>query len=958
MSNIDPNVEIDQNAILTVNPLIRPLQAQLVIINEQIDRTFTFYNDIVEPDHKIVGPAGPTIRGPFGQFGFYGQTGITGDRGPTGLTGPYGQPFGLYGPTGWTGYTGYTGHTGHTGHTGPTCTISLRGPVGNRGPRGIYGDTGYTGYTGFTGWTGQTGPTGNTGETGPTGYTGYTGSTGYTGYTGETGPTGYTGPTGPTGYTGYTGETGPTGPTGETGPTGYTGPSGDSGMTGYDNTAYTGPTGYTGYNPNPKGETGDKGPDGPQGSIFLGSTGWTGWTGDIGPTGTINPISGNGPDGVKGLTGHTGYTGYTGPTGYTGYTGPTGYTGYTGHTGPTGQPLYPYGYTGIIGPTGITGVTGSIGYVGSTHGYIGSTGYTGINFTYTLPTTLYVSRDTPGTVTINLQESVPTTGIITYDYLGIESSITVNVEGPQLAPSSILDTITEQPAPDGYYPFLPIATYTQPYGTMETNIIKSGEWTFYTNMHIQFYNIIDGSIATFDLTFGLYYIDPITGLTVFLAQSDINRYTFTPTSIPENLNVCNMSILSDFNIPYDSLMIRYYIRPSLTLATPYVLTFDFDNEISSINSTFPYVYSKRGKVGLTGSTGWTGHRGLSGLTGLTGPTGPPGITVINNLVGTTGQINVNSNVSNYQLSLPEYIYIPGTDENKVRLYQTNTGDYDCNICFNQTVNGTIWKMGAKSNLNNNEFYLDCGGNYPMRWIPDKTVRVYGDVYPVSNTTLTLGTSSAKYANVLTHTFNDISMINKSYDHAEIRIIPSNDGGNGSPYNNILELNSNVSKYNIQYNSNQADRLLSIYPETGDMIQLSQSQITTTNGTPPNVNNGMSIVSHPNSIHNPNSSFITVLNDGLYNIYFSISYICQSYPIKHSIVTFDLSGNSITNINVLASADNNRIYNSSLNYLITSEIKTTQYLPANKSIGIQQDVLSNDSNTTYSIYNLTFSVVAL
>ena len=941
MANIDTNVDIDKAIFDTQNNITRELSIEIERISVITDRINVFYEDIVEPDYKIVGPTGPTIRGPFGHFGPMGITGGE-EQGYTGVTGPTGNTMGKTGFVGYTGQTGPSGKTGYPGEIGPTDTSNAyRGPIGPRGPTGIKGSTGNAGTTGYTG---------------PTGYTGYTGPTGYTGYTGQTGPesiSGYYGYTGSTGYTGLTGLTGPTGPTGccgfrvygitgltgLTGPTGSNGSTGSTGISGFDNSTYTGYTGYTGYNANPFGQTGITGIIGPTGGSYPGPKGYTGLTGILGYTGQLNPIFGIGLDGYTGITGPTGYTGYAdnvGYLGYTGHTGDTGYTGYTGYTGPTGEPLYGYGPTGQTGTTGYTGYTGQTGYDGSIIGYMGITGPMGQVYDPTVYCDIYLYTFNGNLIDVYLNNNTtfPINEYISYCDSSNGGTIYVYVESP-IASSAITDQITQQG-------FSPVAYfYDTVDGGMETYTIKAGTWLILTSVDLG-YNPINSNLnAHYFMTYGLFYDNPNTGLKTLVAQSTIVEDT-QPTSWSQDYQF-TITFPTDVYIPSESLYIGLYVKIEDLSSQTYLLNFNFNNDsISIIRTTIPVNFAPRGP---SGSTGWTGR---TGMTGKVGPNGQNGTLGVNSISGTSNKITVSSG-PNYVVGLPSQVILQNNANNGVIIRQL-ANDSLSNMVFNQTSNSAHWDFGMRSSgsSDTNQMYLwhngvgsGQGAADAMQWNTNKTIQVYGTVYPNSNT-LQLGLSTNLFKNVFLNSINN-SVLVTGFDRgfAQISIIP-----NSNSYDSSMEMIDPNCKYSYSYTTSVNSNIMALQAAAqGNTIGISEY-----------APNSILYVDFVNSGLFNGKNCIKVDIAGPYRIYFSIVLRFLDYtqpPIKYSIIH---STNNSTYTALKSGSvgnDSNNLYN-----IYNFDLCHVCYIPANSYIGILQELRTNTTNLQYYLHNLTFSVSSI
>ena len=363
----------------------------------------------------------------------------------------------------------------------------------------------------------------------------------------------------------------------------------------------------------------------------------------IGPTGSEGPpgIGYGGQAGTDGPTGSTGPTGLTGPPGLvTGILGPTGTSGAPGPTGANGAA----GATGSVGPVGSQGIQGTQG----TQGIQGSNGTIlwlnpdGDSTSNQLLTDSYMLSTTPinsamktvGPITVsatygnvnkvipsnrfwNTARKVSTLSVIPSGVwvVNIYANVEANSDANQLSIYAGVFKITgtgDQPSPDsliietgdggdsGYYP--PRAAY------LPSHIKYIGK--SWTNVD----NVLDSSGGAIinSTTRKLYKVEiPVEFMTLKDASGNSDNVYVQLQIYIKNTKIANQS------------------------ANAYLY---YQTDFGTENTTYSYLQTTFGAVGIdgiqgtTGSTGSKGDAGTVGSTGSIGPTGIPGPT------GTTGAV--------------------------------------------------------------------------------------------------------------------------------------------------------------------------------------------------------------------------------------------------------------------------------------------------------------------------------
>ena len=363
----------------------------------------------------------------------------------------------------------------------------------------------------------------------------------------------------------------------------------------------------------------------------------------IGPTGADGPpgIGYGGQDGTDGPTGSTGPTGLTGPPGLvTGILGPTGRSGAPGPTGATGA----MGATGAIGPAGPQGAQGTQGSQGiqGSNGTIlwlnpdgDSTSNELITDSYMLSTIpINGGMKTVGPITVsatygNVNKVIPVTrfwntalkvstlAVIPSGVwvVNIYANVAANSDANQLSLYAGIFMITgtgNQPSPDsliietgdggdsGYYP--PRAAY------LPSHIKYIGK--SWTNVD----NVLDSSGgATINSTVRkLYKLEiPVEFMTLKDAKGSSENVYVQLQLYMKNTKIANQS------------------------ANAYLY---YQTDFSSNETTYSYLQTTFGAVGIPGVQGTVGPAGTQGATGTSGFTGSEGPTGIAGPTGQTGSV--------------------------------------------------------------------------------------------------------------------------------------------------------------------------------------------------------------------------------------------------------------------------------------------------------------------------------
>lgn len=371
-------------------------------------------------------------------------------------------------------------------------------------------------------------------------------------------------------------------------------------------------------------------------AIILGST-------ERGPTG---------PEGPPGI-GVGGQNGSDGPTGNTGCTGPVGATGSSfGVKGPTGE----RGGTGATGANGAAGATGPIGPVGAKgeQGIQGNQGIQGSN----------------GTILwLNPDGDSPTNQLITDSYL--LSKVPINASVRTIGPISVSATYGNAnkiiPASRFFNTAIEVSTLA---------VIPSGVWVLniYANVpsnsdanQVALYAAVfmisgttnqpspdsliietkDGGDAGYYPPRAAYlpdhvkYIGKSWGSTenVLTSNTDTANKGVPVDSTTRKLYKLEMPV--DFITLKDAsgnrenvyVQLQIYIRNTKEANQTANLSLYFQTDATTNETTYSYLQTTFGAVGIQGIPGSTGSTGAKGDNGLIGPAGPVGDT---GSVGPTG----------------------------------------------------------------------------------------------------------------------------------------------------------------------------------------------------------------------------------------------------------------------------------------------------------------------------------
>ena len=366
---------------------------------------------------------------------------------------------------------------------------------------------------------------------------------------------------------------------------------------------------------------------------------------EIGPTGPEGPpgIGIGGTNGSDGPTGNTGSTGPLGPTGSSfGVKGPTGDKGENGSTGANGAA----GATGPIGPVGIQGVQGTPG----TQGIQGSNGTIlwlnpdGDSPTNQLITDSYLLSTVPintGIRTVgpvsasatygntnkvipvsrffNTSEQVSTLAVIPSGVwvLNLYANVPSNSDANQIslyAAVFMISGTTNQPSPDsliietkdggdaGYYP--PRAAYLP--------------------NHVKY---IGKSWASTDNVLNVSSTDTTTNKGVVIESTTRKLYKL---EMPVEFTTLKDASGNQANV---YIQLQIYIRNTIAANQTANVSLYFQTDPNTNETTYSYLQTTFGAVGIKGIPGTTGSTGAKGDNGLIGPAGPAGAT---GSVGPTG----------------------------------------------------------------------------------------------------------------------------------------------------------------------------------------------------------------------------------------------------------------------------------------------------------------------------------
>jgi len=368
------------------------------------------------------------------------------------------------------------------------------------------------------------------------------------------------------------------------------------------------------------------------------------------PPSTVGPTGQQGPPGV-GFAGQNGSDGATGPTGCTGARGPAGSViGVIGPTGSSGAP----GPTGATGAAGATGPIGPIGAKGD-QGAQGIQGIQGSNGTI-----LWLNPD--GNSKVN--------ELITDSYM--LSTVPINSRMRTIGPISVSATYgnTNKMIPGSRF-----WNTAQEVSTLA--VIPSGVWVLniYANVpsnsdanQVALYAAVfmitgtenqpspdsliietkDGGDAGFYPPRAAYLPDHIKYIGKSWTVSD-NILTNTGTNAGTTINSTTRQLykiqmpvefttLKDASGNSDNVYIQLQIYIKNTKEanqTANVLMY-FQTDPVTNETTYSYLQTTFGAVGIQGIQGTTGPAGLAGATGATGGFGLPGSTGSAGPTGTTG----------------------------------------------------------------------------------------------------------------------------------------------------------------------------------------------------------------------------------------------------------------------------------------------------------------------------------
>jgi len=363
-----------------------------------------------------------------------------------------------------------------------------------------------------------------------------------------------------------------------------------------------------------------------------------------GPTGAAGPpgVGFGGQDGQEGPTGATGCTGARGPAGSViGVTGATGVNGGTGATGAAGAP----GATGPIGPAGLKGDQGEQGIQGiqGSNGTILWLNPDGDSTTDQLITDAYLLSQTPinstmrtvGPISVsatygNANKIVP--GSRFYNtarkmsdlavipsgvwVLNIYANVPSNSDANQVslyAAVFMISGTTNQPSPDsliieskdggdsGYFP--PRAAY------LPDHVKYIGKsWTNVENV------LTDNTTGT---------VINSTARKLYKVEMPVEFITLKDaTGGRDNVYV----------------QLQIYVKNTKAANQTANVSLYFQTDLNTNNTTYSYLQTTFGAIGIPGVQGTTGPTGSIGLPGATGSTGLMGRTGTGGPTGSTGPI--------------------------------------------------------------------------------------------------------------------------------------------------------------------------------------------------------------------------------------------------------------------------------------------------------------------------------
>jgi hypothetical protein len=363
---------------------------------------------------------------------------------------------------------------------------------------------------------------------------------------------------------------------------------------------------------------GPQGPEGPPGVGFAGQNGSDGPTGATGCTGAIGP-----PGNVIGVKG---------PTGESGGTGATGANGAAGATGPIG----PAGTKGDQGTQGVQGIQGSNGTILWLNPDGDSTVNQLITDSYMLSTVPIVSsmrtigpisvsatygnsnKMIPGNRFWNTAQKVSTLAVIPSGVwaLNLYANVPSNSDANQVSLYAAVFMITgtlNQPSPDsliietkdggdaGFYP--PRAAY------LPDHVKYIGKsWTTTDNI----------------LT------DTVTNLGAIVDSTTRKLYKI---EMPVDFITLKDSSGNSENV---YVQLQIYIKNTKAANQTANINLYYQADIATNVTTYSYLQTTFGAVGIQGIQGTTGPAGLQGAAGSTGPLGIIGSTGLGGPTGNTG----------------------------------------------------------------------------------------------------------------------------------------------------------------------------------------------------------------------------------------------------------------------------------------------------------------------------------
>ena len=361
---------------------------------------------------------------------------------------------------------------------------------------------------------------------------------------------------------------------------------------------------------------GPPGPQGPPGIGFRGQNGTDGPTGATGCTGAIGP-----PGDVVGVKG---------PTGANGGTGATGAAGAVGATGPIG-PIGAQGIQGIQGTQGIQGSNGTILWLNPDGDSLVNQLITDSYMLSTVPVISTVRKVGPISVSAtygNALKMIPsnrfwntalkasTLAVIPSGVwvLNLYANVPSNSDANQVALYAAVFMITgttNQPSPDsliietkdggdaGYYPPRPA----------------------YLPDHVKY--------------IGRSWTDDATTLTSKTGGAVINSTTRKLYKIEMPVEFTTLKDASG-NTENVYLQLQIYIKNTTVANQTANVNLYYQTDLNTNETTYSYLQTTFGAVGIRGLEGATGSDGKEGATGATGTAGTAGPTGIAGPTGTTG----------------------------------------------------------------------------------------------------------------------------------------------------------------------------------------------------------------------------------------------------------------------------------------------------------------------------------